>query len=91
MSSRTSIEEQVSTLVIQAAQGKLGPDRITPEINLRRDLGLDSLGLSTLLLRLGEDLGVDPDDFIEMLVESPINTVADMVALGERAAKGARA
>jgi acyl carrier protein len=89
MSYRTPIAEQVASLVAQAAQGKIGPEAITPELSLRRDLGLDSLGLSTLLLRLGEELGTDPDAFIEMLLESPVNTVADMMALGERVKAGA--
>jgi acyl carrier protein len=89
MSFRTPLEEQVAVLVVQAAQGKIGPEAVTPELSLRRDLGLDSLSLSTLLLRFGEELGTDPDAFIEMLLESPVNTVADMVALGERVQVGA--
>ena len=85
------IEETVSALIVDVTQGKVGPDQVTPELSMRRDLGLDSLGLSTLLLRFGEALGQDPDEFIELLLETPINTVADIIALGERARRGAGA
>lgn len=89
MAFRTPIEEQVASLVAQTTQGKIDVQAVTPELSLRRDLGLDSLGLTTLLLRFGEELGADPDAFIEMLLDSPVNTVADMVALGARVKAGA--
>jgi acyl carrier protein len=78
------IAEKVFTLVAQAAPGKIDHDAITPALSLRRDLGLDSLGLATLLFRLGEELDADPDELLELLSAEPINTVADMVALGVR-------
>jgi acyl carrier protein len=79
------LEEKVFALVAEAAPAKAGGG-VRAEMSLRRDLGLDSLGLATLLFHFGEELGVDPDELIEMLAEEPINTVADMVALGARAA-----
>lgn len=78
------IEGKVFALVVQAAPSKVREGEVTPELSLRRDLGLDSLGLATLLFNLGEELGVDPNDLIEMMADTPVNTVADLIALGGR-------
>ena len=86
------IQEKVFALVAEAAPGKLAHAALTPALSLRRDLGLDSLGLATLLFRFGEELGTDPDALLEMLSEEPINTLGDMMALGARiTAEGSRA
>ncbi len=76
----------------RAAPGKLERGSLAPTLSLRRDLGLDSLGLATLLFRFGEELGTDPDALLEMLSDEPINTVADLMALGAKiTAEGSRA
>jgi acyl carrier protein len=77
------LEEKVFALIAQAAPAKAGGG-LRPEMSLRRDLGLDSLGLATLLFRFGEELGTDANDLVELLADEPINTVGDMVALGVR-------
>jgi acyl carrier protein len=82
------LEEKVFLLVAQAAPAKASGG-LRAEMSLRRDLGLDSLGLATLLFHLGEELGTDPDDLVEMLAGEPINTVADIVALGARVTQSA--
>jgi acyl carrier protein len=87
------LEEMVFALIAQAAPAKANGG-VRAEMSLRRDLGLDSLGLATLLFRFGEELGIDPNDFIEMLADETVNTVGDMVALGVKirrsAVEGAR-
>jgi acyl carrier protein len=79
------LEERVNALVAQAASARGTVVALSPEVSLRRDLGLDSLGLATLLFNFGEELGVDPNDLIEIIADNPVNTLADMVALGRRA------
>lgn len=69
--------------------GKLEATTLRPEMNLRRDLGLDSLGMVSLLTRCGEELGIEPDDLIESIAAERINTVGDVVAMGAKLAKGA--
>ena len=80
----TELEEEVFALIAEAAPGNLRERVVTADTSLRRDLGLDSLGLATLLARVGEGLGVDPDDLVEMIAGAPINTAADLVSLGAR-------
>jgi acyl carrier protein len=90
MDQGNQLEESVIGLVVQAAPGKIDRGSIKPTSSLRRDLGLDSLGLATLLFRFGELLGVDPDELLEMLADEPVQTVADLVALGARVTSGTR-
>jgi acyl carrier protein len=78
------LEEKVYAVVGQAAAAKAPGVPLGPELSLRRDLGLDSLGLATLLFNFGEELGVDPNDLIESIADNPINTLADMVSLGRK-------
>ena len=85
-------EETVFALVARLAPDKLSDGAVKASLHLRRDLGLDSLGLVNLLSTFGDELGIDPNDLIEQLAESPINTVGEMVAFGRRLmARAARA
>jgi acyl carrier protein len=85
----TELEEKVYALVAQAAPAKVAGLTLALTLSLRRDLGLDSLGLATLLFNLGEELGVDPNDLIETIADTPVNTVADLMALGAKVTSGA--
>jgi acyl carrier protein len=87
MDDRKKLEETISALIAEALPGKA--DAITPEMNLRRDLGLDSLGLVSLLTRSGEGLDVDPDALIEAITVEQINTIGDVVAMFVRLKGGA--
>jgi acyl carrier protein len=82
------LEEKVFALVAEAAPAKAGGG-VRAEMSLRRDLGLDSLGLATLFFHFGEALEADPDALVEMLADEPVNTVADMVALGVKIQRAA--
>ena len=82
------LEEKVYRLVTQAAPEKVAGIALGPELSLRRDLGLDSLGLATLLFNLGEELGIDANDLIDLLADAPANSVGDLVALGVRITSG---
>jgi acyl carrier protein len=84
------LEETVHALVAQAASARGVAIALGPEVSLRRDLGLDSLGLATLLFHFGEELGVDPNDLIEMIADNPVTTLADMVSLGQKATRVAQ-
>jgi acyl carrier protein len=65
-----------------AHAGKVEPGSVTPDMNLRTGLGLDSLTLVNLLMRCGEELGIDPDELIEKVPVEKIQTVADVVGMG---------
>ena len=83
------LQQKVFALVTLAAPARAAGLTLALELSLRRDLGLDSLGLATLLFSYGEELGVDPNDLIEMMADTPVNTIADLVALGTRVHSGA--
>jgi len=76
------LEDAVFVLLGQTLARPLDRAAVTPDTNLRKDLGLDSLALAMLLVRFGEEeLGVDPDDIIERIAVDRIHTVGDVVAM----------
>jgi len=82
MDDRKKLEDAVVALIVQTLARPLDRAAITSGTNLRKDLGLDSLALATLLVRFGEEeLGVDPDDLIERIAVDQIHTVGDVVAM----------
>lgn len=89
MAEGKNVEALVLGLIAEIAPPGTDRAAITPDTSLRSGLGLDSLRLTAFLTRLGEALDADPDEFIELVLEAPINTVADAVALGSRALGGA--
>ena len=58
-------------------------NRPLPEgLSLRQDLALDSLGLVSVLVRLGDDLGIDVDD--KEFDLAGLKTVGDLADLVEK-------
>jgi acyl carrier protein len=87
-----NLEETIFSVIVRVLPpGKFEATTLRPEMNLRRDLGLDSLGMVALLTRCGEELGIEPDDLIESIAVEQINTVGDVVAMGAKLTKGASA
>jgi acyl carrier protein len=63
-------------------------DRPLPEgLSLRQDLALDSLGLVSVLIRLGDDFGIDVDD--QEFDLAGLETVGDLADLVEQLALAA--
>jgi acyl carrier protein len=76
-------EEQVTRLLAGFAQKALGA-RPDPRLSLRDDLGIESLSLVSLVVRLGDELGVDAaDDALDL---AGLKTVGDLVVLARRLA-----
>jgi acyl carrier protein len=73
------IRDALLSIIAQA--GKIERSSLSTATNLRRDLGLDSLALVSLLMRCGEELGIDPDELIETVPVEKINTVGDILAM----------
>ena len=86
MDDGNKLEDAVFALIGQTLARPLERAAITPQTNLRKDLGLDSLALATLLVRFGEELGVDPDEIIETIAVDQIHTVGDVVAMASQLA-----
>jgi acyl carrier protein len=75
------LEERILTLIAQGTKVTPKPATITPDLNLRSDLGFDSLGLVSLLTRFGEEIDVEPDELVETLAEAKLDTVADLLTI----------
>jgi hypothetical protein len=80
-----SQEDRVARLLAGYACRPLGP-QLDRRWSLRDDLGIESLSLVSLVVRLGDELGVDAaDDALDL---SALRTVGDLVTLAHRLAPG---
>jgi acyl carrier protein len=79
---RESIEQCVERLVREYAQSVPEGRPLDPRSSLRDDLGLESLSLLSLALRLGEELGVDVVEYgLEL---GQLGTVADLLSVASK-------
>jgi len=84
MESETN-QARVERLVRQYAQTVPGTGPLGPNLNLREQLGIESLALVSLVVRLGDELGVD---IVESGVElGGAKTVADLVKVADALAR----
>jgi acyl carrier protein len=76
-----ALEGWVERLLAEYAQTPIkGP--LPPGLSLRDDLAIESLSLVSLVVRLGDELGVDAAD--ESLELQDLATVGDLLALARR-------
>ena len=88
MTSSQTIEETIAKLLLEYAQNSL-PQPVPPELSLRDDLAIESLSLVSVVLRLGEELGVDVvDSGIEV---GGLVTVGDLISLARSLVRPKRA
>ena len=73
------VQRKVLEHLLEAVDKELTPDEVTPEMSLRDDLGLDSLGAVEMVMNLEEEFGVSLTD--EEL--SALSTVGDVFRLVE--------
>ncbi|MGZ4866420.1 MAG: acyl carrier protein, partial [Candidatus Angelobacter sp.] len=69
-------------LIAEAVPGKFKKTKITRETSLQKELGLDSLGMLSLVFRFEELFGID---IAQMGVEvniAKLKTVADIIGVG---------
>jgi acyl carrier protein len=79
-----SVESKITDLVIEYAVHPPADRPLRPELSLRDDIGLDSFSLVSLMLRLGEEFGVDLAEESTRLGVSleAISTFGDLVRFG---------
>ena len=81
MNADPGFERAVVAHIREVVPGRFKKAVITPDMRLQRDLGLDSLGIASLLFRLegefGLDLMGDPDMPAKM---RGLRSVSDLVA-----------
>ncbi|NMO18466.1 acyl carrier protein [Pyxidicoccus fallax] len=91
MEADAKFDEKVLALIAEAIPGPLRKTRITPELMLRNDLGIDSLGIAALVFRLEEAFGIEIGDQALDLNVSQMRTVADALNASRQIVSRARA
>jgi acyl carrier protein len=74
---RETAEARVERLVIEYAVAVPAARPLDPSLSLRDDLGIESLSLVSLTLRLADELGISVDDLDLELGE--VKTIKDLV------------
>lgn len=77
-----NFDERVLRVISQALPAAYRKVKVTPESNLARDLGLDSLALAALLFKFEEEFGIEIDDVDEGFDMSSLRTVKDVLRVG---------
>jgi acyl carrier protein len=78
------VEEQVTALVLEYSQNP-PTGVLDPKASLRNDLGVDSLSLVSVAVRLGDEYGVD---LVERGTDlGKLQTLGDLFALGHELAR----
>ena len=83
-------EEKIIALLAQAVPRKYAKTKITRELRLRNDLGIDSLAIASLLFRLEEAFGMQLDEQAALVDLGQLRTVSDAIDLSWRILQRAR-
>lgn len=76
----TNFEERVIKVISQAVPAAYKKVKVTPEANLTRDLGLDSLAIAMLVFKFEEEFQIEIDG--DELDISSLRTVKDILRIG---------
>ena len=75
--STDKIETTVIKLLREALPARSAKMEILPEMSLQRDLAIDSLALVAFAVRLGEEFGIDLNQFADRIGDT--RTVNDVI------------
>jgi acyl carrier protein len=75
--STDKIETTVIKLLREALPARSAKMEILPEMSLQRDLAMDSLALVAFAVRLGEEFGIDLNQFADRIGDT--RTVNDVI------------
>jgi len=88
-SAADDLEQRISRIVLEYAQQGSPSLPLDKSLDLRTDLGVESLSLVSLAVRLGEEFGVDIAD--TELDFGGLRTVGDLIQLGRKLEQGTAA
>ena len=74
-------DERIMALIAEAVPGKFKKTTITRETSLQKELGLDSLGMLSLVFRFEELFGIDIAQMGIDVNIAKIKTVGDILAV----------
>lgn len=77
-----NFDERVIKVISQAVPASFKKVKITPELNLARDLGLDSLAVAFLVFKFEEEFNIDIDGLDEEVDMASLRTVKDILRVG---------
>jgi len=75
-------DERVLKVVAAQVPAAYKKVKITPETNLARDLGIDSLAVAMLVFKFEEEFGIDIDGLDEDIDMASLRTVKDLLRVG---------
>lgn len=90
MDVQENFDQQIVTLIAGAVPGKFKKTRITPETRLQSELGLDSLGVLSLVFRFEELFGIDLAKMNIKVNVSQLKTVGDIIDSSRKILEQAR-
>lgn len=77
-----NFEERVMKVISQAVPASYKKAKITPESNLARDLGLDSLAVAMLVFKFEEEFEIDMDGVEDDIDMASLKHVKDILRIG---------
>ncbi|RKH51066.1 phosphopantetheine-binding protein [Corallococcus llansteffanensis] len=91
MDADAKFDEKVLSLLTATLPGPLKQTRITPELSLRKDLGIDSLGVAAFVFRLEDAFGIEIGDLVLAIDVARLDTVGDVLEVSRQIVARARA
>ena len=76
----TQFDEQIIGLIASGVAGKFKKVKITRETSLQKELGLDSIGMLSLVFRFEELFGIDIAQLGIEINVAKLKTVKDLIA-----------
>lgn len=76
----TQFDEQIMGLIASGVAGKFKKVKITRETSLQKELGLDSIGMLSLVFRFEELFGIDIAQLGIEINVAKLKTVEDLIA-----------
>lgn len=90
MDADAQFDEKVLALIAEAIPGRIKKKQLTPELRLQKDLGLDSLGIASLVFRLEDTFGVELGNLVDDINIGQMRTVADALEASRKLVTQAR-
>ena len=75
----TQFDEQIMGLIASGVAGKFKKVKITRETSLQKELGLDSIGMLSLVFRFEELFGIDIAELGIEINVAKLKTVEDLI------------
>jgi acyl carrier protein len=76
----TQFDEQIMGLIASGVAGKFKKVKITRETSLQKELGMDSIGMLSLVFRFEELFGIDIAQLGIEINVAKLKTVEDLIA-----------